>query len=102
MHIFKNSPSQVTTSDLMDEIIEIRISEEEKKLMDLFINEKKFKDHAEFIQECIRHYLFTLIEEKWDTIRIHSTLTIDDINKSARESRKHIFQEIFSDEGIFG
>ena len=86
----------------MDEIIKIRISEEEKKIMDLFINEKKFKDHTEFIRESIRHYLFTLIEEKLDTIRIHSTLTIDDINRSVRESRKHIFQEIFSDEGIFG
>lgn len=70
--------------------------------MDLFIHEKKFKDHAEFIQESIRHYLFTLIEEKLDTIRIHSTMTISDINESARESRTHIFQEIFSDEGLFG
>ncbi len=86
----------------MDEIIQIRISEEEKKIMDLFINEKKFKDHAEFIQESIRHYLFTLIEEKLDTIRIHSTMTIDEINKSVKESRKQIFQEIFSDEGLFG
>ncbi|KYK32215.1 MAG: hypothetical protein AYK19_15700 [Theionarchaea archaeon DG-70-1] len=86
----------------MDEIIQVRISEEEKKVMDLFINEKKFKDHAEFIQESIRHYLFALIEEKLDTIRIHSTMTIDDINESARESRTHIFQEIFSNEGLFG
>ncbi|MBU7013005.1 MAG: hypothetical protein HXS46_20165 [Theionarchaea archaeon] len=73
----------------MDEIIQVRISEEEKKIIDLFINEKKFRDRAEFIQESIRHYLFALIEEK-------------DINKSTRESRKHIFQEIFSDEGLFG
>jgi hypothetical protein len=86
----------------MDEIIQIRISKEEKKIMDLFIKEKKFTDHVEFVQESIRHYLFTLIEEKLDTIRIHSTMTIDDINESARESRKHIFQEIFSDEGLFG
>jgi Arc/MetJ-type ribon-helix-helix transcriptional regulator len=86
----------------MDEIIQIRISEEEKKIMDLFIKEKKFTDHSEFIQESIRHYLFTLIEEKLDTIRIHSTMTIEDINESAQKSRNHIFQEIFSDEGLFG
>ena len=86
----------------MDEIIQIRISKEEKKIMDLFIKEKKFTDHVEFVQESIHHYLFTLIEEKLDTIRIHSTMTIDDINESARESRKHVFREIFSDEGLFG
>lgn len=70
--------------------------------MDLFINEKKFADHAEFIQESIRHYLFALIEEKLDVNRIHSAMTIEDINESVKESRKHIFQEIFSDECIFG
>jgi len=86
----------------MGEIIQVRISEEEKKIIDLFINEKKFKDHAEFIQESIRHYLLALIEENLDTIRMHSTRTIDEITESARESRNHIFGEIFSDEGLFG
>ncbi len=86
----------------MDKIIRVHISEKEKKIMDQFINEKKFKNYDEFIQESIRHYLLTLIEEKLDTVRDKSTMTIEDINTSVRKSRTHIFQEFFSDESLFG
>lgn len=85
----------------MDKIIRVRIPEKEKKIIDQFINEKKFKNHDEFIQESIRHYLLALIEEKLDTIRAKSTMTIEDINTSVQESRTHIFQEFFSDESLF-
>ncbi len=84
----------------MDEIIHVRISEEEKKIMDQLINEKKFKSEEEFVQESIRHYLFALIEEKLNAVRAQSTMTIEDINASARESRNRIFREFFSDEGL--
>jgi Arc/MetJ-type ribon-helix-helix transcriptional regulator len=85
----------------MDKIIRVRISEKEKKIIDQFINEKKFKDHDEFIQKSIRHYLFALIEEKLDTIRDTSMRSIDDINMSVRESRAHTFEEFFSDKNLF-
>lgn len=80
----------------MDEIIHVRIPEKEKKIMDQFINEKKFKNEEEFVQESIRHYLFALIEEKLNVIRAQSTMTVDDINASAREIRNRIFREFFS------
>lgn len=86
----------------MDKIIRVRIPEKEKKIIDHFISEKKFKNYDEFIHKSIRHYLFALIEEKLDTIRTKSAMTIDDITMSARESRAHIFEEFFSNESLFG
>lgn len=86
----------------MDKIIRVRIPEKEKKIIDQFISEKKFKNQDEFIRKSIRHYIFALIEEKLDTIRAKSTMTIKDINMSVRESRTNIFEEFFSDESLFG
>ena len=85
----------------MDEIIRVRIPEEERRIIDQLINEGKFKSQDELISESIRHYLFTLIEEKLDTIRTQSTMSINEITESVRESRNRVFQEIFSDESLF-
>jgi Arc/MetJ-type ribon-helix-helix transcriptional regulator len=86
----------------MDEIIHVRISEEEKRVIDQLIGEGRFKNQDELISESIRHYLFTIIEEKLEAVRAQSKMNIEEITESVRESRNRIFQEIFSDESLFG
>lgn len=86
----------------MDEIIHVRISEEEKRVIDQLIREGKFKNQDELISVSIRHYLFTIIEEKLEAVRAQSRMNIEEITESVRESRNHIFRKIFSDESLFG
>jgi Arc/MetJ-type ribon-helix-helix transcriptional regulator len=66
------------------------------------IKEGKFKNQDEFISESIRHYLFTIIEEKLEPVRVQSKMSTEEITESVRESQNHIFQKIFSDESLFG
>jgi Arc/MetJ-type ribon-helix-helix transcriptional regulator len=102
MHIFKKPYLLGTTGDIMDEIIHVRISEEERRVIDQLIKEGKFKNQDELISESIRHYLFTIIEEKMEAVRAQSKMNIEEITESVRESRNRIFQEIFSNESLFG